>query len=86
MLNRAHLVGKGQRGDDVDANIIPLCGSGTEGCHAAFDGQQPYATSPSLLRLGGFMIRRLVARSLTDEEISYAKETKGEWWLERLAA
>lgn len=32
-LNRAHLVPKGQRGDDCDSNIIPLGGSGSSGCH-----------------------------------------------------
>lgn len=36
--NCHHLVGKGQRGDDVDDNLIPLCGSGTTGCHGALHG------------------------------------------------
>jgi hypothetical protein len=28
-------------GDDVDANLLPVCGSGTMGCHGAFHGS-PY--------------------------------------------
>jgi hypothetical protein len=83
VLNRAHLVGKGQRGDDVDANIVPLCGSGTEGCHGAFDGGIPKATVPSLLP--GFTtaeIRAIVRSKLTIEELNYATDKKGAWWLQ----
>jgi hypothetical protein len=32
-LTRHHLIPKGQGGDDVEANIVPLCGDGTRGCH-----------------------------------------------------
>lgn len=28
-----HVLARGQGGDDVAANIVPLCGSGTTGCH-----------------------------------------------------
>jgi hypothetical protein len=32
-LSRHHLVPRGQGGDDVAENIVPLCGDGTRGCH-----------------------------------------------------
>lgn len=32
-LSRHHLVPTGQGGDDLDCNIVPLCGHGTVGCH-----------------------------------------------------
>lgn len=87
ILNRAHLVPRGQRGDDVDENIIPLCGSGTTGCHAAFDGQATKATAPSLLAgTPADEIRSLVVVKLTDEERGYALDKKGDWWLEKLSA
>lgn len=41
-INCHHLLGKGQRGDDVVENLIPLCGSGSEGCHGALHGN-PYS-------------------------------------------
>lgn len=83
ILNRAHLVGKGVRGDDLDANIIPLCGSGTTGCHAAFDGGSRIATAPSLLAgATGEEIRRLVGAALLTEERDYIVGKKGAAWLE----
>lgn len=37
--NCHHLLGKGgRRGDDVVENMIPLCGSGSHGCHGALHG------------------------------------------------
>jgi hypothetical protein len=37
-------VGRGQTGDDVSANIIGYCGTGTMGCHGSFHGN-PYTVS-----------------------------------------
>lgn len=83
-LSRMHLVSKGQRGDDIDANIVPGCGHGTAGCHAAFDGGQPKATPPSKLSgVPGGMISRLLWSKLTDEERDYCLTKKGEAWCER---
>lgn len=73
-LNRAHLVPRGQRGDDVDENIIPLCGSGTTGCHGKLTdhsrGWQPIAAS--------------VRRSLLPAETAYILRKKGDDWLNRV--
>lgn len=33
-----HVLAKGQGGDDVDANIVAVCGSGTTGCHGKIEG------------------------------------------------
>lgn len=32
-LSRHHVVPKGQGGDDLDVNLIWVCGDGTRGCH-----------------------------------------------------
>lgn len=32
-----HLVPKSQGGDDLPINLVPLCGSGTTGCHGIFE-------------------------------------------------
>jgi hypothetical protein len=39
--NGHHVVEKDDGGDDVDENIVTLCGSGTMGCHGALHGN-PY--------------------------------------------
>ena len=36
-ITAAHLVGRGRGGDDHMGNLVPLCGSGSSGCHGAFD-------------------------------------------------
>ncbi len=83
-LNRAHIVPKGQRGDDVDANLIPLCGSGTSGCHGAMTDHH-HATEPSLLKGAHWLlVAARVRESLTSEERSYVVEKKGALWLERV--
>lgn len=72
-LNRAHLVAKGQRGDDVDANIVPLCGSGTTGCHGALTDHRP----------GWPLIAARLRENLTQAEIDYCVAKKGWDWLDR---
>jgi hypothetical protein len=39
--NGHHVVERDDGGDDVDENIVTLCGSGTYGCHGALHGN-PY--------------------------------------------
>lgn len=41
-----HLLPKGERGDDVVDNIVPVCGDGTQGCHGALHGS-PYVVQVS---------------------------------------
>lgn len=43
-VNAAHLIGKGRGGDTVLANLVPLCGSGSGGCHGAYDNGHSYHT------------------------------------------
>lgn len=83
LLNRAHLVPKGQRGDDVDENIVPLCGSGTSGCHGALTDHHK-ASWPSLLV--GYqweVVATHLRRRLTKDEFKYILEKKGREWLDR---
>ena len=78
--SRAHIVPRGQRGDDVPENMLPLCGSGNTGCHGVFDGQSARASYPSL-NVG--MEREDFVRTiwLRIEEIEYVLGKKGEDWL-----
>ena len=92
VLNRAHLLNRSQGGDDLDACIVPLCGSGSLGCHAAFDSGTQSATWPSLLAESPWSerctraIRQIVKNSLTESEREYLIWKKGEYWLEHLFA
>jgi len=72
-LNRAHLVPRGQGGDDVDANIVGLCGSGTSGCHGALHDH----------RRGWEQVAARLRASLRPEEIEYVDFKKGRWWLDK---
>lgn len=82
-LTRAHLVAKGRGGDDIDANLVPLCGSGTTGCHGAFDNAANYATWPAAFARTADEVMRILWRRLTPEEHSYVIEKEGQAWAER---
>lgn len=83
VLNRGHLVSRSQRGDDVDENIVPLCGSGTTGCHGALtDGN--LCSAPSLLAgCKAVTVASMLLLNLTDEERRYCAEKKDPGWLRR---
>lgn len=38
-----HVLPRSERGDDVDANGVTLCGSGTTGCHGLVEARDPAA-------------------------------------------
>ena len=57
-LSRHHLIARGQGGDDVDDNLVPLCGSGTEGCHGDVEHWRA-------------MARQRLRRLLRPEEVRY---------------
>jgi hypothetical protein len=83
-LTRAHLVPRGQRGDDVDENIIPLCGSGTTGCHGALTDHHK-ASWPSLLEGASWhQVASAVRATLRLEEEKYILDKKGAEWLGRV--
>lgn len=89
--NCHHLVPKGaQRGDDVPQNLIPLCGSGSDGCHGALHGS-PYfyeiARSPAYVGGGAEVayerrdsewVRRRIGQRLRPEELLYVRSKLGE--------
>lgn len=72
-LNRAHLVPRGQGGDDVDANIVPLCGSGSSGCHGLLHSHAR----------GWLVVAAALRRRLLPEEAAYVEAKKGRGWLDR---
>ena len=46
-----HLVPRSLGGDDVEDNLVGLCGSGTTGCHGLVEARDPWACSLLGLRL-----------------------------------
>lgn len=68
-LERHHLVPKGQRGDDVDENLVPLCGGFGAGCHDRITQNDPEALS-------------LLRGRLWPEEEAYVARRMGWAWLE----
>lgn len=65
-----HLVGRDLGGGDVEENLVPLCGSGTTGCHGAVEHRDPTAC-------------RFLRATLTDAELRYVRTMKGERFLDR---
>lgn len=64
-----HLVGRGQRGDDIEANIVPLC----KPCHGSITDH-----------LAGWEeIAHEIRHSLTAHERAYITAKKSKAWLER---
>lgn len=70
LLSRHHIVPRGQGGDDVDDNLIPICGHGTIGCHGNVEGWvRDY--------------RQRLRRRMLPAEVAYVIGKKGEAWLDR---
>lgn len=67
--NLHHLVPRSQGGDDVQANLVELCGSGTTGCHGRVESRDVTA-------------RETLRTRLTFEERLYVVERKGPLWLD----
>ncbi len=67
-----HLVPKGSpyHGGDTEANWVPLCGSGTTGCHGLIEARDELAS-------------RMLLERLTDLEYSYGVDHGGENFWER---
>jgi hypothetical protein len=65
-----HIVSKSLGGADVADNLVPLCGSGTTGCHGLIEAHEMWACT----RLG---------QRLTNAERQYVIDTKGAYYLER---
>lgn len=74
--NCHHLLGKGQSGDDVLDNLIPICGHGSAGCHGALHG------NPYIHPVGGRRtaqdVRRDIGLTLRYPEVAYLVERLGE--------
>ena len=65
-----HIVPKSLGGDDVSDNLVPLCGSGTTGCHGLVEARDVWACS-------------LLGARLTAAERRYVRTVKGAVFLER---
>jgi hypothetical protein len=65
-----HLVPKSLGGDDVMDNLVPLCGSGTTGCHGLIEARDEWACS-------------LLGQRLAVKERAYVLEKKGPDFLAR---
>ena len=76
-----HVLAKTAGGDDVLENIVPLCGSGTTGCHGAVENEEAAA----LARLGLHIASRRPDVCLYLLE-KLGEETARDWLLRRLSA
>jgi hypothetical protein len=65
-----HLVSKSLGGDDMADNLVPLCGSGTTGCHGLIEARDAWACS-------------LLGQRLTAEERAYVVVKKGAGFMAR---
>jgi hypothetical protein len=63
-----HLVKRSQQGDDVDDNIVPLCGSGTTGCHGEVERSRE--------------ARSRLREKLTAANVAYCVAKKSQAWLD----
>jgi hypothetical protein len=81
-LNRAHLVAKGVRGDDVPANIIPLGGSGTTGCHGIQTSRNPGRNCHGV-QTPYEQVVQAIRRTMRPEERQYIIAKKSRAWLEQ---
>lgn len=81
-LHRSHLVGKGVGGDDVDENIIPLCGSGVTGCHGALHDHCKVSPPSNLAGSDWHMVASAIRATLLPEEKGYILMKKGAAWLD----
>lgn len=72
-LSLHHVVPKSLGGDDAILNLIPLCGSGTTGCHGAIETHT---------KERGVIAAR-IRSTLTVRETGYALRKKGRRWLDR---
>lgn len=87
-----HLLPKGERGDDVVDNVIPLCGDGASGCHGALHGN-PYTVDrrPSFpcecgvmpVRDGNFYVCMNEGCDGCGQVCSYAVERRDGLWVRR---
>jgi hypothetical protein len=75
-VNSHHLIGKGQGGDDDVDNLIPLCGSGSSGCHGALHGN-PYVDA-SGRRWDAFSVRQAIGLGLRPSEYACARQKLGD--------
>jgi hypothetical protein len=69
-LTRSHLVPRILGGDDVDDNIMPLCGMGAGSCH-------------HMSELGDVATRMAIRAVMTEAEQAYVIGRKSEFWLEQ---
>jgi hypothetical protein len=72
-LTLHHVVPRSLRGGDVAENLIPLCGSGTDGCHGAIQTRTP----------GWEHVAARVRARFTPQELAYVHLLKGPEFLER---
>ena len=70
-----HVIKRGRGGDDVQENLVPLCGDGTRGCHGLIEANDPGTKK----LLGEAIMKR------RPDVIDYVKRKRQHWrgWLER---
>lgn len=75
LLNLHHVRPRSLRGDDLAQNLVPLCGSGTTGCHGTYENR-----SPGWLKVAARIREHVTARPLM---LAYALDHEGGAWFDR---
>jgi hypothetical protein len=76
-----HLVGRGQGGDDVLSNLVPLSGDGTRLCHGAITSAN--RTFDSYGRaIEPDEVRRGIRENMGSHHVHYVTRVKSEQWLD----
>lgn len=57
-----HVVSRSLGGDDVADNLVPLCGTGTTGCHGLVEAGDPWACTRLAERLSAGEWRYVVGK------------------------
>lgn len=76
-----HLLGGSLRSDELD-NLIPLCGSGTTGCHGIYTSRMGGVSADGVTRTWAEVADR-IRRSLTRNETFYVTDRVGQDGLDR---
>lgn len=71
-----HLIPKGERGDDVEANIVPVCGNGASRCHGAIHGA-PYVDVYGK-RWTAEVVMSAIGQNLEPVEVAYVLDKLGD--------
>lgn len=76
-----HLYPRGQGGDDVPANLVPLSGDGTRACHGALTSGNRTTDYIGVCEPGE--VAAGIGRNLQPHHLAYLRSRVGDWYVEK---